>query len=74
MPSTLRFLFYDIQFEKKFFELPCLTLFLELSPSNRAGCQTKECKDNKAKIEKGSLRVGTWIDTERAQFWSWRHW
>ncbi|CAI7610545.1 unnamed protein product [Penicillium pancosmium] len=46
----------------------------ELASSNRAGCQTKECKDNKVKIKKGELRVGSWIDTERAQYWAWRHW
>ncbi|KAJ5750216.1 hypothetical protein N7533_007244 [Penicillium manginii] len=46
----------------------------ELSPSNRAGCQTKECKDNKVKITKGELRVGSWVDTERVQYWAWRHW
>ncbi|KAJ5988951.1 hypothetical protein N7481_004161 [Penicillium waksmanii] len=46
----------------------------ELSANNRAGCQTKECKDNKVKIKKGELRVGSWIDTEKVQYWSWRHW
>ncbi|OQE19821.1 hypothetical protein PENSTE_c014G04540 [Penicillium steckii] len=46
----------------------------ELASSGRAGCQNKECKDNKIKIEKGALRTGTWIDNERFQSWSWRHW
>ncbi|KAL1989489.1 hypothetical protein VTN49DRAFT_6686 [Thermomyces lanuginosus] len=50
------------------------TYRLEEAPSGRAGCQNKECKDQKIKIQKGELRVGTWIDTERFQSWSWRHW
>lgn len=42
--------------------------------TSRAGCQNKECKDEKVKISKGELRFGTWIDTERFQSWAWRHW
>jgi len=51
-----------------------LTPSSELAKSGRAGCQVKECKDEKLKIPKGELRVGTWIDTSSQQFWSWRHW
>ncbi|KAJ6096265.1 zf-PARP-domain-containing protein [Penicillium sp. IBT 16267x] len=46
----------------------------ELASSNRAGCQNKECKDAKEKIPKGTLRVGSWIDTEKIQAYLWRHW
>lgn len=46
----------------------------ELAKSGRAGCQTKECKDEQQKIPKGELRVGSWVDSENRQFWSWRHW
>ncbi|KAJ5918738.1 zf-PARP-domain-containing protein [Penicillium verhagenii] len=46
----------------------------ELASSNRAGCQNKECKDAKEKIPKGSLRVGSWIDSEKIQAYMWRHW
>ncbi|KAJ5645015.1 hypothetical protein N7507_011026 [Penicillium longicatenatum] len=46
----------------------------ELASSNRAGCQNKECKDAKEKIPKGTLRVGTWIDSEKIQAYMWRHW
>ncbi|KAJ5103514.1 hypothetical protein N7532_004043 [Penicillium argentinense] len=47
---------------------------IEISPNNRAGCTNKECKDAKVKITKGEIRVGSWIDNERFQSWSWRHW
>ncbi|KAJ5760509.1 zf-PARP-domain-containing protein [Penicillium odoratum] len=46
----------------------------ELAPSGRAGCTNKECKDAKEKIPKGSLRVGSWVDTDRMQSYFWRHW
>lgn len=47
---------------------------LEEAPSSRAGCQNKECKDAKIKIQKGELRLGSWVDTDRFQGWFWRHW
>ncbi|KAI2792821.1 hypothetical protein POX_b02864 [Penicillium oxalicum] len=47
---------------------------IEASPNNRAGCQNKECKDQKIKITKGEIRVGTWVENERFQSWQWRHW
>ncbi|KAJ5155887.1 hypothetical protein N7492_008690 [Penicillium capsulatum] len=46
----------------------------EAASSGRAGCSNKECKDNKVKIGKGELRVGSWIENDRFQSWSWRHW
>ncbi|EED19887.1 conserved hypothetical protein [Talaromyces stipitatus ATCC 10500] len=47
---------------------------IEESPNKRAGCSVKACKDHKIKIQKGELRLGTWVDTERFQSWSYRHW
>ncbi|KAL2818864.1 hypothetical protein BJX63DRAFT_383086 [Aspergillus granulosus] len=47
---------------------------IEESPTNRAGCQNKECKDAKVKIPKGEVRFGTWVDNERVQSFMWRHW
>ncbi|KAE8381010.1 hypothetical protein BDV26DRAFT_256321 [Aspergillus bertholletiae] len=47
---------------------------LEQASTGRAGCQNKECKDEKVKIAKGELRLGTWVDTERIQAFFWRHW
>lgn len=46
----------------------------ELASTGRAGCQNKECKDQKAKIEKGELRFGTWVDSQNFQSFFWRHW
>ncbi|KAJ5439580.1 uncharacterized protein N7458_010578 [Penicillium daleae] len=51
-----------------------LTCSTEVSPNNRAGCKNKECKDESIKITKGEIRVGTWIETDNFQSWSWRHW
>ncbi|OKL60667.1 hypothetical protein UA08_04021 [Talaromyces atroroseus] len=47
---------------------------IEESPNKRAGCSVKACKDNKVKIQKGEIRLGVWIETDRFQSWSWRHW
>ncbi|KAF3386742.1 hypothetical protein F1880_000281 [Penicillium rolfsii] len=46
----------------------------KVSPNNRAGCQNKECKDERVKITKGEIRFGTWVETTNFQSWSWRHW
>ncbi|KAL1857895.1 hypothetical protein Plec18167_001701 [Paecilomyces lecythidis] len=46
----------------------------EEASTGRAGCQNKECKDQKIKIAKGEFRLGTWVDTERFQSFFWRHW
>ncbi|KAL2222518.1 poly polymerase and DNA-ligase Zn-finger region-domain-containing protein [Thermoascus aurantiacus ATCC 26904] len=50
------------------------TYRLEEASTSRAGCQNKECKDEKIKIMKGELRLGTWVDNERFQSFFWRHW
>ncbi|KAI9371858.1 hypothetical protein BJX61DRAFT_484429 [Aspergillus egyptiacus] len=47
---------------------------VELASTSRAGCQNKECKDQKIKIQKGELRHGSWVDTENFQSFFWRHW
>ncbi|KAE8356516.1 hypothetical protein BDV28DRAFT_126772 [Aspergillus coremiiformis] len=47
---------------------------LEQASTGRAGCQNKDCKDQKIKIAKGELRLGTWVDNERIQSFFWRHW
>ncbi|KAF9893126.1 hypothetical protein FE257_012537 [Aspergillus nanangensis] len=46
----------------------------EEASTGRAGCQNKECKDQKVKIAKGELRCGTWVESERIKSWMWRHW
>ncbi|KAL3496854.1 hypothetical protein BJX62DRAFT_193079 [Aspergillus germanicus] len=50
------------------------TYRIDLAPTGRAGCTNKECKDNKVKITKGDVRVGSWVDTEKYQSFMWRHW
>ncbi|KAL4878664.1 hypothetical protein BJY04DRAFT_195357 [Aspergillus karnatakaensis] len=50
------------------------TYRIEEAPTGRAGCQNKECKDQKIKIPKGEIRFGSWVDTERIQAFYWRHW
>ncbi|KAJ5692872.1 hypothetical protein N7462_002295 [Penicillium macrosclerotiorum] len=51
-----------------------LNPFPEISANNRAGCQNQECKKNKDKIQKGTLRVGVWVESSSFQSWMWRHW
>lgn len=51
-----------------------LTQLSEAASTGRAGCSNKECKDNKVKIAKGELRVGSWVENEKFQSWTWRHW
>ncbi|KAI1911116.1 hypothetical protein LOZ12_004524 [Ophidiomyces ophidiicola] len=50
------------------------TYRVEEASTGRAGCKNKECQDKKEKILKGELRLGSWVDTERFQSWSWKHW
>ncbi|PKX88556.1 uncharacterized protein P174DRAFT_508128 [Aspergillus novofumigatus IBT 16806] len=50
------------------------TYRLDAASTGRAGCQNKECKEEKVKIGKGELRLGTWVDTEKFQSFFWRHW
>ncbi|EAW21262.1 uncharacterized protein NFIA_064260 [Aspergillus fischeri NRRL 181] len=47
---------------------------IQAASTGRAGCQNKECKEEKIKIGKGELRLGTWVDTEKLQSFFWRHW
>ncbi|KAL5364324.1 poly polymerase and DNA-ligase Zn-finger region-domain-containing protein [Aspergillus floccosus] len=47
---------------------------LEEASTSRAGCQNKECKDQKVKIQKGELRHGTWVENDRIKAFMWRHW
>ncbi|ODH44845.1 hypothetical protein ACO22_00675 [Paracoccidioides brasiliensis] len=50
------------------------TYRIEEASTGRAGCKNKECQDKKEKILKGELRLGTWVDTDNFQSWSWKHW
>ncbi|QKX62993.1 uncharacterized protein TRUGW13939_10161 [Talaromyces rugulosus] len=47
---------------------------VEVASSGRAGCNGPACKKNKVKILKGEIRLGVWVETEKYQSWSWRHW
>lgn len=47
---------------------------IELSVSNRAVCQTTECKKAGIKIPKDVLRFGVWVEYEDRGSWKWRHW
>ncbi|RMJ24638.1 zinc ion binding protein [Aspergillus sp. HF37] len=50
------------------------TYRVEEATSGRAGCQNKECKDQKVKIQKGELRFGSWVENEKYQSFTWKHW
>ncbi|KAK2879461.1 hypothetical protein FQN49_000845 [Arthroderma sp. PD_2] len=50
------------------------TYRIELASTGRAGCKNKECQQNKEKILKGELRLGSFVDTEQFQSWAWKHW
>lgn len=45
---------------------------VEVSPNARSSCKATTC--GKAKIEKGELRLGTWVKGPGFESWSWRHW
>ncbi|KAL2057564.1 hypothetical protein ABVK25_001948 [Lepraria finkii] len=47
---------------------------VEISPSNRAGCQNSECKKEGIKIPKGALRCGVFVTIMDNQTWKWKHW
>lgn len=48
---------------------------LEISPSARAGCKDTVCKAEAAKIQKGELRFGVWVEIpDRGGSWNWKHW
>ncbi|EFW20661.1 hypothetical protein D8B26_003004 [Coccidioides posadasii str. Silveira] len=50
------------------------TYRVEEASTGRAGCKNTECQQKKEKILKGELRLGSWVDTEQFQSWSWKHW
>ncbi|OLL21729.1 PARP-type zinc finger-containing protein [Neolecta irregularis DAH-3] len=45
---------------------------IEYAASARSKCKANTC--GQAKIEKGALRFGTWVDSGRFQSYAWRHW
>jgi len=45
---------------------------IEYAKTARASCKASTC--GRAKIEKGALRFGVWVDTGAFQSWQWRHW
>ena len=47
---------------------------IELSPSKRAGCQNKDCKDAKIKIQIGELRFGVLVEVKEHTSMQYRHW
>ncbi|MCJ1228059.1 hypothetical protein MMC12_004719 [Toensbergia leucococca] len=47
---------------------------VELAKSARAGCKNKICQEGQVKIQKGALRLGTLVDIQGNQSWSWKHW
>ena len=47
---------------------------VEISSTNRAGCQNTECKDKGLKILKGQLRLGVVITIDDRQSMKWKHW
>lgn len=49
-------------------------MLAELAKSARAGCKNTECKKEGLKIEKGEIRVGTWVEIKEHGGWQWRHW
>jgi hypothetical protein len=51
-----------------------MCVFLEVSASNRAGCQDALCKAEGRKIEKGAMRFGTWVEIQEHGSWRWKHW
>lgn len=51
-----------------------LTIHIEVSPNNRAGCKDTVCKKTAEKILKGTLRFGSWITVQDHGSWSWKHW
>lgn len=51
-----------------------LTSSSEIAAQGRAGCRAPDCLEERSKIAKGELRVGTWVDNATFQAWYWRHW
>jgi serine/threonine-protein kinase ATR len=47
---------------------------IEISPNNRAGCKSTECKNEGIKILKGEIRFGTFVEIMEHQSWQYKHW
>jgi hypothetical protein len=47
---------------------------IEASKTGRAGCTEGVCNKEQIKIEKGELRLGTWVIIRDHGGWKWRHW
>ncbi|KAL9018266.1 MAG: hypothetical protein Q9185_004432 [Variospora sp. 1 TL-2023] len=47
---------------------------LEMAKSKRAICRNTECKKQSIKIDKGELRLGSWVDYGENQGFAWKHW
>ncbi|KAL8896474.1 MAG: hypothetical protein Q9207_007683 [Kuettlingeria erythrocarpa] len=45
-----------------------------MAVSKRAICRNAECKKQSIKIDKGALRLGSWVDYGENQSWAWKHW
>ena len=55
----------------------CSTNFsnlLEYSDSSRAKCNGPACSKEGNKIQKGEIRIGTFVDTGQFASFRWRHW
>jgi hypothetical protein len=46
----------------------------EVARLGQAGCKATECKKAGIKINKGELRLGTWVEIQNHGGWQWRHW
>ncbi|KAL8945027.1 MAG: hypothetical protein Q9216_000011 [Gyalolechia sp. 2 TL-2023] len=47
---------------------------IEQANTKRAICKNTECKKAGVKIDKGELRLGSWVDYGEHQGWAWKHW
>ncbi|KAL8963770.1 MAG: hypothetical protein Q9193_000017 [Seirophora villosa] len=45
-----------------------------MAKSKRAVCRNTECKKQSIKIDKGELRLGSWVDYGENQGFAWKHW
>jgi len=47
---------------------------IERAVTGRATCKDAVCKKNGVKIDKGDLRLGTWVTIQENASWAWKHW
>jgi len=47
---------------------------IERAVTGRATCKDAVCKKNGVKIDKGELRLGTWVTIQENASWAWKHW